>query len=96
MPKKVVTGIVKSDKMAKTRVVEIPWLIKHPKYGKYLRRRTICYVHDEKNDSSLGDTVEIQESRPRSKTKRWELLRVVKAVKNKEAQSVEAVNEVPV
>ena len=96
MPKKVATGVVKSDKMQKTRVVEIPWQVKHPKYGKYMRRRTICYVHDENNDSSLGDTVEIQESRPRSKTKRWELLRVVNAVKNKEAQTVEAVNEVPV
>lgn len=96
MPKKVVIGRVTSDKMKKTRVVEIPWLVKHPKYGKYLRRRTICYVHDENNASSLGDSVEIRESRPRSKTKRWELVRVVAAAKNKGAPEVEAGVDVPV
>src|SRR5262249_635347 len=47
------------------------------KYGKYIKQRTICYVHDEKNDSHLGDTVEIEESRPLSKTKRWTLKRIV-------------------
>jgi small subunit ribosomal protein S17 len=57
--------------------VEIPRLVKHPKYGKYLKRRTICYVHDEREESHQGDTVEIVESRPRSRTKRWELVRVV-------------------
>lgn len=77
MPKKVAVGVVKSDKMAKTRVVEIPRLVKHPMYGKYVRERTVCYVHDEGNESAEGDTVEIIESRPRSKTKRWELVRVV-------------------
>ena len=77
MPKKVAVGVVTSDKMAKTRVVEIPRLVKHPKYGKYLRQRTVCYVHDEANESAQGDTVEIIESRPRSKTKRWELVKVV-------------------
>ena len=77
MPKKVVVGVVKSDKMAKTRVVQIPRLVKHPKYGKYVRHRTTCYVHDEQEDSAEGDTVEIIESRPRSKKKRWELVRVV-------------------
>ena len=77
MPKKVATGVVTGDKTDKTRRVEIPRLVKHSKYGKYVRRKTICYVHDEKNDSSIGDTVEIIESRPRSKTKRWELTRVI-------------------
>lgn len=77
MPKKVVVGVVKSDRMAKTRVVEIPRLVKHPRYGKFIRQRTVCYVHDEANSSALGDTVEIIESRPRSKMKRWELVRVV-------------------
>jgi small subunit ribosomal protein S17 len=77
MPKNVMQGVVTSDKTAKTRRVEIPRLVRHPKYGKYLRRRTICYVHDEKNESGLGDSVEIVESRPRSKTKRWELVRVL-------------------
>ena len=77
MPKTVAIGVVTSDKMAKTRRVEIPRLVKHPKYGKYVRRKTICYVHDENEDSSQGDTVEIIESIPRSKKKRWELRRIV-------------------
>ncbi len=77
MPKKVIVGIVKSDKVAKARVVEVARSIRHRKYGKRIRGRTTCYVHDENNDSSIGDTVEIQESRPLSKTKRWKLLRVV-------------------
>ena len=77
MPKRISVGIVTSDKMAKTRRVEIPRLVRHPKYGKILRRKTVCHVHDEAEEAHLGDTVEIQESRPRSKTKRWELVRVV-------------------
>jgi small subunit ribosomal protein S17 len=77
MPKRVALGVVTSDKASKTRQVEIPRLVKHPKYGKYLRRKTTCLVHDEDNQSASGDTVEIIESRPRSKTKRWELVRVV-------------------
>jgi len=77
MPKRVVTGVVTSDKAAKTRRVEVSRLVKHPKYGKYIRRRTVCYAHDEENESQLGDTVEIVESRPRSHLKRWELIRVV-------------------
>jgi len=70
-------GVVTSDKMSKTRRVEIPRLVKHATYGKYIRRRTICHVHDEKNESKAGDTVEIVESRPISKTKHWRLVRVV-------------------
>lgn len=77
MAKRIETGVVVGDKTAKTRRVEIPRLIKHPRYGKILRRRTVCHVHDETNDSHEGDTVEIRESRPRSKMKRWELVRVV-------------------
>lgn len=77
MPKKVAVGVVTSDKASKTRRVELLRMIQHPKYKKYLRRRTICHVHDEKDDSSLGDTVEIIESRPLSKTKHWRLVRVV-------------------
>jgi len=71
-------GVVTSDKMNKTRRVEIPRLVKHPRYGKYIKRRTICKVHDETNESRTGDTVEIMESRPLSKTKNWRLVRVVK------------------
>ena len=71
-------GVVTSDKMNKTRRVEIPRLVKHARYGKYIRRRTICHVHDEQNESHLGDTVEIMESRPLSKLKHWRLVRVVR------------------
>ena len=77
MPKRTAVGVVISDKPTKTRRVEIPRLVKHPVYGKYLRRKTVCMVHDEKNESNTGDTVEIVECRPMSKTKRWELVRVV-------------------
>lgn len=75
--RRTVIGVVTSDKMNKTRRVEIPRLVKHPRYSKYIRRRTICHVHDEQNVSQMGDTVEIMESRPFSKTKHWLLLRVV-------------------
>lgn len=77
MPKREAIGRVKSDKMDKTRVVEIPRLVRHPKYGKFIRQRTTCYVHDENNESGLGDTVKIVESRPLSKKKRWALVSVV-------------------
>jgi small subunit ribosomal protein S17 len=71
-------GVVTRDKMDKTRRVEIPRLVKHPRYGKYIKRRTICYVHDETNESHMGDTVEIMEARPMSKLKCWRLVRIVK------------------
>lgn len=77
MPKRVVSGIVTSDKMNKTRRVEINRSVKHPKYKKYISRRTICHVHDEGNESNVGDRVEIIESKPLSKLKRWELVRVI-------------------
>jgi len=77
MPKRLVVGVVTGDKTQKTRRVEIPRLVRHKKYGKIIHRRTICYVHDENNESASGDTVEIEESRPMSKTKRWVLKRIV-------------------
>jgi small subunit ribosomal protein S17 len=76
--RRVEIGIVTSDKMQKTRRVEIPRLVKHARYGKYIRRRTICHVHDEQDESHTGDTVEIMETRPLSKMKHWRLIRVVK------------------
>src|SRR5882672_1081871 len=75
--RRLVVGVVTSDKMNKTRRVEIPRLGKHRRYGKYIKRRTICHVHDEKNESHTGDTVEIMETRPLSKTKHWRLVRIV-------------------
>ena len=77
MPKRVIIGIVTSDKMQKSRRVEVERLVRHARYGKILRRRTVCHIHDENNESHTGDTVEIIEGRPRSKTKRWELVRIV-------------------
>jgi len=77
MPKRVAIGVVTSDKMTKSRRVEIPRLVKHAKYGKYLRKKTVCHVHDEKEESGMGDLVEIAECAPRSKLKHWELVRVV-------------------
>jgi small subunit ribosomal protein S17 len=63
--------------MQKTRRVEIARTVRHPRYEKLMRRRTICMVHDEGNASHTGDTVEIVESRPRSRLKRWDLVRVI-------------------
>jgi small subunit ribosomal protein S17 len=75
--RRILQGIVTRDKMAKTRRVEVERLVRHAKYGKFVKRRTVCYAHDEKNESHLGDTVEIVESRPLSKLKRWALVKVV-------------------
>ena len=72
MPKRVVTGIVTRDKAAKTRRVEVTRLVRHPRYGKILRRRTVCTAHDEENQSHAGDLVEIEESRPLSRTQALE------------------------
>lgn len=77
MPKRVETGTVTSAAASKTRRVEIPRIVRHPKYGRILHSRTICHVHDEQEESAPGDLVEIIESPPRSRTKRWELVRVV-------------------
>jgi small subunit ribosomal protein S17 len=71
-------GIVTSDKMNKTRRVEIERLVPHPKYGKFMRRRTVCHAHDEKNETHVGDMVEIMETRPLSKLKRWRIVRIVR------------------
>jgi len=70
-------GVVTRDKMAKTRRVDVERLVKHPRYGKYVKKRTVCYVHDEKNETHVGDTVEIMETRPLSKNKCWRLLRIL-------------------
>jgi len=70
-------GVVESDKRNKTRKVVIAYSGKHAKYGKYMRKRTVLQVHDEQNESHLGDRVEVAECRPLSKTKSWVLVRVV-------------------
>ena len=75
--KKTLIGTVAVDKPGKTLRVEIARRMKHPKYGKIIRGRTVCHVHDEDGKAKKGDTVEIVECPPKSKLKRWELVRVV-------------------
>lgn len=75
--KKSLVGIVKSDKMDKSLRVEVERRFRHPIYGKIVRGRTVCHVHDEENQAHEGDLVEIVECRPRSRMKRWELVRVI-------------------
>ncbi|MBS3740859.1 MAG: 30S ribosomal protein S17 [Candidatus Cloacimonetes bacterium] len=78
-PKRV--GIVVSDKMNKTAVVEVVRQYRHPLYGKIVRKSKKYKVHDEKNDANLGDTVQIEEHIPVSKTKRWKLSKIVERKK---------------
>ena len=93
--RRVLEGIVTRDKMAKTRRVEVERLVRHPKYGKFVKRRTVCYVHDERNESHLGDTVEIIESRPLSKTKRWDLVKIVKKAPSRTLSSIFKISNTP-
>jgi small subunit ribosomal protein S17 len=71
------TGVVAQDAADKTIRVQINYQTMHPKYGKYLTRRTVLQAHDEQNEAKLGDTVEIAECRPLSKTKHHRLVRIV-------------------
>lgn len=75
--RKRMVGIVASDKMNKSRRVEVERVFRHPKYGKTVRRKTVCHMHDEQNQSHKGDLVEIVECRPLSKLKKWNLVRIV-------------------
>lgn len=72
-----VTGRVISDKMDKTVTVQVERLVKHPLYGKYIRRSTKLHAHDENNECQTGDTVTIQQCRPLSKSKSWRLVEIV-------------------
>jgi len=74
-------GVVSSNKMDKTITVKVERKIKHPLYGKFLKKTTSFHAHDEKNECSVGDIVKIMETRPLSKTKRWRLVEVVEKVK---------------
>lgn len=74
-------GVVVSDRMQKTIVVSIERLVKHPTYGRYVRRRSKFKVHDEKNECRVGDTVRFMETRPLSKDKRWRFVEVVEKAK---------------
>jgi small subunit ribosomal protein S17 len=74
---RILQGRVVSDKMEKSAVVAIERFVKHPIYGKFIKRTTKLHVHDESNESNIGDLVEILECRPVSKTKSWKLFRIV-------------------
>ena len=79
--RKTKTGVVTSNKMAKTITVAVERKVKHPIYGKFVKKTSRFHAHDEKNECSIGDMVKIMESRPLSKTKRWRLVEVVEKVK---------------
>jgi small subunit ribosomal protein S17 len=79
--RKIRVGRVVSDRMEKTIVVSIERLVKHPTYGRYVRRRAKFKVHDEKNECKIGDLVRFMETRPISKDKRWRFVEVVERAK---------------
>ncbi len=81
-----IRGIVASDKADKTIKVLVEYQTRHPKYGKYLKRRTVLHAHDETNDAKEGDTVEIAECRPLSRHKHHRLLRVVERAPERAVQ----------
>lgn len=75
--RKRVVGVVSSNKMDKTITVKVEKMVKHPVYGKYIRRATVFKAHDEERKAKVGDKVEIMETRPLSKTKHWRLVRIL-------------------
>lgn len=79
--RKIRNGRVISDKMDKTIVVAVETLVRHPLYGRIVRRTTKFKAHDENNECGVGDNVEIMETKPISKEKRWRVLRVVEKAK---------------
>jgi small subunit ribosomal protein S17 len=81
-----IVGVVASDKGDKTIKVVVNYQTKHAKYGKYLKRRTVLHAHDVKNEASEGDTVEIAECRPLSKTKHHRLVRIVERAPERAVQ----------
>jgi small subunit ribosomal protein S17 len=93
MPVSTKIGVVDSDAREKTRKVVLNYLDQHPKYGKYVRKRTVLHVHDENNESHNGDLVEVAPCRPLSKTKSWKLVRVVEK-RAAQAAAIKSVKEV--
>jgi small subunit ribosomal protein S17 len=75
------TGVVSSNKMDKTIVVAIQDNVKHKVYSKIIKRTTKIHAHDEKNECNIGDKVEVMETRPLSKTKRWRLVQIIEKAK---------------
>ena len=75
------TGVIVSNKMDKSIVVQVTRNVKHPVYGKYMKKSTKFIAHDEKNDCNIGDTVRIMETRPLSKSKNWRLVEIIERAK---------------
>ena len=79
--RKVREGVVVSNKMDKTAVVEVTDRVRHPKYAKFVLRTKKLYAHDETNDVNIGDKVRVRETRPLSKSKRWRVVEVLERAK---------------
>ena len=79
--RKIRTGVVRGSKMDKTITVAVERKVKHPIYGKFVKKTTRFHAHDEKNECGVGDIVKIMETRPLSKTKRWRLVEIVEKAK---------------
>ncbi|MDD4576725.1 MAG: 30S ribosomal protein S17 [Bacteroidales bacterium] len=79
--RKVRDGVVISNKMQKTIVIRVDRKLKHPKYGKFLKKSTKYHAHDENDECNIGDTVKIMETRPLSKSKRWRLVEILERAK---------------
>ena len=79
--RKVREGLVTRDKMDKSIVVSVERKLKHPKYGKFLKRTTKLMAHDENNECHIGDRVKVMETRPLSKSKRWRLVEIIERAK---------------
>jgi small subunit ribosomal protein S17 len=79
--RKIRVGVVTSNRMTKTITVAVERKVKHPIYGKFVKKTTRFHAHDEKDECSVGDLVKIMETRPLSKTKRWRLVEIVEKVK---------------
>ena len=79
--RKIRIGVVSSNKMEKTVTVAVERKVKHPMYGKFVKKTTKFHAHDEKSECSIGDLVKIMETRPMSKTKRWRLVEILEKVK---------------
>ncbi len=80
-PRKTFVGVVKSNKMNQTIVVTVERMVKHPEYGKYIKRTTKLYAHDPENSANIGDRVMVMSTRPISKLKRWRLVEVLERAK---------------
>jgi small subunit ribosomal protein S17 len=79
--RKIREGIVSSNKMDRTIVVDVVERVRHPKYNKFVMRTKKLYAHDEANDANIGDKVRVMETRPLSKTKRWRVVEILERAK---------------